>query len=45
MLKNESMLDGSERVQDIVDFIFNLPLFEFLETDELQEGGSKDGFS
>jgi hypothetical protein len=30
MLKNESMLDGSERVQDIVDFIFNLPLFEFL---------------
>jgi CRP/FNR family cyclic AMP-dependent transcriptional regulator len=35
MLKNESVLDGSENVQDIVGFIINLPLFEFLETDEL----------
>jgi CRP/FNR family transcriptional regulator, cyclic AMP receptor protein len=35
MLKKKSALDGSGNVQDLVDFIINLPLFEFLETDEL----------
>jgi CRP/FNR family transcriptional regulator, cyclic AMP receptor protein len=35
MLKKESALDDSANVQDLVDFIINLPLFEFLETNEL----------
>ena len=35
MLKKKSALDGSGNVKDLVDFIINLPLFEFLETDEL----------
>ena len=35
MLKKESALDESDNVQDLLDFIINLPLFEFLETNEL----------
>lgn len=37
MLNNESVLDGSDKKKDLVDFIINLPLFEFLERDELHE--------
>lgn len=36
MLDNESAREASNDVTAIVDFIINLPLFEFLETDELQ---------
>ena len=35
MLKKESALDSSGDVKDLVDFIINLPLFEFLGIDEL----------
>jgi CRP-like cAMP-binding protein len=35
MLKKESGPDGPDNSQELVDFIINLPLFEFLEKDEL----------
>jgi len=44
MLENESASEGSDNVDDIVDFIINLPLFEFLETDELHVVAAKMHF-
>ena len=37
MSTNESVPDRSQQEQDLHDFIINLPLFEFLESDELHE--------
>ena len=37
MLSIETVPNGSEKKEELVDFIINLPLFEFLEKDELHE--------
>ena len=36
--------DGSERNEELVDFIINLPLFEFLERDELIDVAARMNF-
>jgi CRP/FNR family cyclic AMP-dependent transcriptional regulator len=36
--------DGSDNNQELVDFIINLPLFEFLEKDELVDVASRMAF-
>jgi CRP/FNR family cyclic AMP-dependent transcriptional regulator len=44
MLSTETVPDGSEKKIKLVDFIINLPLFEFLEKDELHEVADRMDF-
>lgn len=44
MLTQESMAEPSPQDEDLLDFIINLPLFEFLETDELREVAARMAF-
>ncbi|MBC2713227.1 MAG: cyclic nucleotide-binding domain-containing protein [Desulfosarcina sp.] len=44
MLERQSAPDRSDREKDLVNFIINLPLFEFLERDELLEVATRMDF-
>ena len=44
MLEKQVMLNRSEKEKHLVDFIINLPLFEFLERDELIEVAAQMDF-
>ena len=44
MREKQSGPDGSEKEKELVDFIINLPLFEFLERDELSTVAARMDF-
>ncbi len=44
MRENQSGPDWSDKEKDLVDFIINLPLFEFLEKDDLFEVAARMDF-
>lgn len=44
MLEKQLVLNRSDKEKDLVDFIINLPLFEFLERDELIEVAARMNF-